>query len=91
MKLTKQGILNIKDAPKRIENATKIMESMGGKILAAYLTMGEYDKVIIAEAPNDEIVMTMLAAVGSWGNVRTTTLKAFTKDEFAKILENLPS
>ena len=90
MKLTKQGITNIKDAPKRIENASKILESMGGKVLAAYLTMGEYDKVVVVETPNDEIAMAMLAAVGSWGNVRTTTLKAFTKDEFAKILDNLP-
>jgi len=90
MKLTKQGITNIKDAPKRVENATQIFESMGGKIHAFYFTMGEYDKVVIAEAPNDETVMTMLAALGSYGNVRTTTLKAFTKDEFAKILSSLP-
>ena len=90
MKLTKQGISKIKEAPQRVENATKIFESMGGKILAFYFTMGEYDKVVIAEAPNAETVMTMLAALGSYGNVRTKTLRAFTKDEFAKLLENIP-
>ena len=90
MKLTKQGITNIKDAPKRVENATKILESMGGKILSFYFTMGEYDKVVIADCPNDEVAMTMVMALGSYGNVRTTTLKAFSKDEVGKLLENLP-
>ena len=45
MNLAKQGITNIKDAPSRVENATKIFESMGGRILASYFTMSEYDKV----------------------------------------------
>ena len=90
MKLTKQGITNIKDAPKRVEAATAILEKLGGKILSFYFTMGEYDKVVIAECPNDEVAMTMLMALGSYGNVRTTTLKAFSKDEVANLLKHLP-
>lgn len=90
MKLTKQGFTNIKDAPKRIEGATKLFEKMGGKILSFHFTMGEYDKVVVAECPNDEVMMTMLLALGSYGNVRTTTLKAFSKNEVANLLKNLP-
>ena len=90
MKLTKKGITNIKDAPERVDGATKILEKMGGKILSFYFTMGEYDKVAIVEFPNDEMAMTMLMTIGSYGNVRTTTLKAFSKDEVANLLQKLP-
>ncbi len=52
--------------------------------------MGEYDYVAIGEAPNDEVTMVFALALGSLGNVRTTTLKAFTTEEFAKIVKRLP-
>ena len=52
--------------------------------------MGEYDYVGIGEAPSDEVAMTFMLAQGSAGNVRTTTLKAFTKEEFAEIVKKLP-
>ena len=52
--------------------------------------MGEYDYVAIGEAPNDTVGMTFLFGLGLAGNVRTTTLKAFTKEEFVEIVKNLP-
>ncbi len=52
--------------------------------------MGEYDYVGIGELPNDETAVTLALAFGSQGNVRTTTLKAFTKEEFAEIVKKLP-
>lgn len=90
MKLTEQGIKNIKDAPQRLEQGTKALEAMGGKLLDFYSTMGEYDYVAIAEAPSDEVATTFLLALGSLGNVRTTTLKAFTREEFARIVKKIP-
>jgi uncharacterized protein with GYD domain len=89
-KLTDQGIKNIKDAPQRLEEAIKASEAMGGKMLGVYTVMGEYDYVSIGEFPNDETVLTLALALGAKGNVRTTTLKAFTKEEFAEIVKNLP-
>jgi uncharacterized protein with GYD domain len=55
-----------------------------------YSVLGEYDLVSIAEFPNDETVMSLALAFGALGNVRSTTLKAFTKEEFAEIVEKLP-
>src|SRR2546422_944537 len=55
MKFTEQGIRNVKDHPKRRENAAKGIESMGGKLLHTYLTMGRYDIVAIIEAPDDDV------------------------------------
>ncbi len=89
-KLTDQGIRNIKDAPQRIEEGIKASEAMGGKVIGFYSVMGEYDYVSIGELPNDETAVTLALAMGSQGNVRTTTLKAFTKEEFAEIVKKLP-
>ena len=89
-KLTDQGIKDIKNGPKRFEDAVKAFEAMGGKMTGFYAVMGEYDYVAIGEAPNDEVAMTFALAIGSLGSVRTTTLRAFPHEEFAKLVEKLP-
>ncbi len=89
-KLTDQGIRNIKEAPKRIEEGIKAIGAVGGKLIDFYSVMGEYDYVGIGELPNDETAVALALAMGSQGNVRTTTLKAFTKEEFAEIVKKLP-
>jgi len=88
-KLTDQGIKTIKDAPGRVEDAIKGAEALGGKVIGVYSVMGEYDYVTIGEFPSDESQMTFAMALGSKGTVRTTTLKAFTKEEFAEIVKKL--
>jgi uncharacterized protein with GYD domain len=90
MNFTDQGIKSVKDAPKRIEEAVKGLEAIGGKLKGFYVVMGEYDYVAIAEAPSDEAALGFLLALGAQGNVRTTTLKAFNKEEFAEIVKRLP-
>lgn len=89
-KLTEQGIKNIKDAPSRIEEGIKGVEAMGGKVLGFYTVMGEYDYVSISEFPNDEAAMVALLALCEQGYIRTTSLKAFTPDEFGEIVSKLP-
>jgi uncharacterized protein with GYD domain len=90
MNLTEQGVKSIKEAPARIEEAVKAMEAAGGKLLGFYLVMGQYDYVVIAEGPSDEVAMLQLLGLGAGGNVRTTTLKAFTREEFEEIVAKLP-
>jgi uncharacterized protein with GYD domain len=90
MSLTGQGIKEIKDAPKRIEEGIKGAEAMGGKVLDFYLTMGDYDYVTIGDFPNDETAAAFLLSLGSLGNVKTKTLKAFTTEEFAAIVKKMP-
>lgn len=90
MNLTEQGIKDIKSAPQRVEEAVKGLEAVGGKLLGFYLTMGEYDYVAISEGPSDEVAMTFLMGLGAGGNVRTTTLKAFTLEEFEALVKTLP-
>jgi uncharacterized protein with GYD domain len=90
MKMTDQGIRDVKNAPQRVALAAQAMEAMKGKLHAFYLVMGEYDYVAVAEAPDDETAMTFTLGLGAAGNVRTTTLKAFTREEFAELVKKLP-
>lgn len=87
---TEQGIRNIKDSPKRAETARKALQDMGGDMTGLYLTMGAYDLIAIIEAPSDEVVAKFVLTLGKTGNVRTTTVKAFTESEFGEIVAALP-
>ena len=89
-KLTDQGIRTIKEAPGRIEAAIKGAEKMGGKVIGVYAVMGEYDYVAIGEFPSDEVATTWHLALASGGSVRTTSLRAFTKEEFSAMVRKLP-
>ena len=89
--LTEQGIRNIKDSPARVDAAKKTFEGMGAKVKDFYLVMGwdQYDTMFIVEAPDDEVVAQAALKIGSLGNVRTDTHRAFSEDEFKKIISNL--
>jgi uncharacterized protein with GYD domain len=86
---TEQGISKIKESPDRFSYFKSSVEKAGGKLIGGYYTFGEYDVVIIIEAPNDEAVMSLVLKVGSAGNVRTKTLKAFAAEEGMKIITDL--
>ncbi len=86
---TDQGIRNTKEAPQRIEAAKALIESMGGRFVAYYLTLGQFDTVIIAEAPDDETVAKVVMKIAGAGNVRTTTMRAFDEAEATRIFQSL--
>lgn len=89
-RFTDQGIRNVKDSPKRLEQAIKVGEAMGMKVLGAYYTVGEYDLVVISETDDETVGIAHTLAVGALGNVRSTTMKAFTAAEFAAIIQKMP-
>ena len=90
IRYTQKGIENIKQSPSRLDAAKKAFESAGGKVHAWYLTMGQYDAVLITEAPDDETAAKVSLTLGALGNVRTETLKAFTEAEYRKIIAAIP-
>lgn len=89
MNLTEQGKKTIKDAPKRIDAMDKVIKKAGGRLVAMYSTLGEYDYIAISEVPSEEVGMQLLLTLGILGNVRTKTVRAFTKQEFTKIVKKL--
>jgi uncharacterized protein with GYD domain len=90
MKWTQQGIQNAKDAPARLDAGKQLVKSLGGEIKAFYLVMGQYDFVLVSEAPDDETVAKALITTGIQGNVTTQTMRAFTEDEYRRIIASLP-
>jgi uncharacterized protein with GYD domain len=86
---TDQGIRNVKESGKRIDAARQLIKGAGGEMKGFYLTMGAYDIVTITEAPNDEVVAKVLLTIGGLGNIRTTTLRAFTEAETRNIIASL--
>jgi uncharacterized protein with GYD domain len=86
---TDQGIRNLKGSPDRQRQVMQRAEQAGGKV-TIYVTMGEYDSVAIIEAPDDQTAMRHLLALGAEGNVRTTTMKAISQEEFAQVVGSLP-
>jgi uncharacterized protein with GYD domain len=87
---TQKGIENIKDSPKRLDRAKEAVKAAGGKMQAFYLTMGQYDGVTISEAPSDEVFAKTMLALASVGSIKTQTLRAFTEEEYRKLVGSLP-
>jgi len=84
-----QGIRNIQDTVKRGDAAIAEANKMGMKIVEEYWTMGAYDAVVVVEAPDDETVSAFMLKVGSLGNVRGQTLRAFSRNEMEGILAKI--
>jgi len=87
---TDQGIRNIKDAPKRAQAARDLGKKVGVDIKQLYLTSGESDLVAIVETANGDNVAKFAMALGSLGNVRTRTARAWSDTEFHKLVSELP-
>lgn len=85
---TDQGIKNAKNSPDRVKQFEEMFAKEGGR-LEVYYTMGTYDAVGFVEGPDDETVARWLLGLGAAGNVRTTTFKAFSRDEFQAITRSL--
>jgi uncharacterized protein with GYD domain len=86
---TDRGMQAIKDGPKRMDDAKRMLADMGGQMKSLYLTMGEYDLVGVYEAPDDAIAVRFTLMLGQLGNVRTTTLRAFPEEAYRYIVDSL--
>ena len=83
---TEQGIRNVKDSVKRAEAFRELAKGAGVTVKDLYWTLGQYDIVAIADAPDEMTVTALGLTLGKAGNVRTQTLRAFSGTDVAKIL-----
>jgi uncharacterized protein with GYD domain len=86
---TDQGIRNVRDTVKRGDAAIAEAEKMGMKIVEEFWTMGAYDAVVLFEAPDDETMSAFMLKIGSLGNVKSHTLRAFRRSEMEEILAKI--
>lgn len=87
---TDQGIRAIKQSPARLQSAIKNGEAAGLKVLAAYYTEGPYDLVVVSEAANEKAAVAFALTTASMGNVRSTTMRAYSPEEFSEIVALMP-
>ena len=87
---TDQGIRAVKDLPKRSEAARELAKKVGVEIKHLYLTSGDSDLVIFVDASSGDNVAKFALAVSSLGNVRTRTVRAWSADEYRKLISELP-
>ena len=87
---TDQGIRSVKDAPKRIQAAREAAKKLGIDVKQVFLTSGESDLLLIAEAANGDNVAKFAMISGALGNVRTRTVRGWTEAEMTKLISELP-
>ncbi len=86
---TDQGIRNVKDSPKRLDAAKALAKKLAGQLETFYMTTGSYDMVVVLELPDDDAAAKFALTLGTLGNVRTTTLKAFSEQAYRAIIGSL--
>jgi uncharacterized protein with GYD domain len=85
--LTEQGIREVKMAPERLQAFDKAAKDVGGKLIGFYLVMGQYDYIVITEAPDDQTAARLILGTIAEGSVRTQTMRAFPREEFEQIAQ----
>jgi len=80
--LTDEGRKTVKTNPQRIKEVNKEVEAMGVKILAQYVTLGQFDFINVLDAPNNETIAKVATELGSRGTLQTNTLAALTLDDY---------
>jgi|SRR6266487_5216502 uncharacterized protein with GYD domain len=83
---TEQGIKNFRDTTRRAQDFTKAVENAGGHVREILWTVGECDIVTVVDFPDDEALTAALLQLGSQGNVRTKTMRAFTAEQMENII-----
>ncbi len=88
MNWTDQGVQRFKDSIDRADGARTALAAKGITLKDIYWTIGAYDLVCVAEAPDDASLSAALLALGAQGNLRTTTMRGFTADEFRSVIQS---
>ena len=84
-KFTDQGIRTVREGPQRRQAARERIERLGGRMVSAYNTQGQYDLVLTIEFPDELSATAYLLQTGEQGNLRTETLRAFTPEEMDQV------
>jgi len=86
---TDQGIAGFKGTTDRVDHEAEIRKRAGVELKEIWWTQGQYDLVAIIEAPDDESIAAAMLGVSAHGNSRTTTMRAFDRNEYERILAKL--
>jgi uncharacterized protein with GYD domain len=86
---TERGIQAVRESPRRLDEAKALLADMGGHFHAVYMTMGDYDLILVYEASDDAVAARFTLSLGLLGHVRTKTVKAFGEAAYREIIASL--
>ncbi len=86
---TDQGARAVRDSPRRLDEARRQLEEMGGRFVAFWMTLGGHDLVLVYETPDDAVAARFMLVLNGLGAVRTRTLKAFPEAAYRQIVASL--
>jgi uncharacterized protein with GYD domain len=87
---TAQGAQAVEQSVDRLEQGSRLAESFGCKLEHVWWTQGSHDMVSVISAPDEQAMVAYTLAVVRLGNLRTTTLRAWSTDEMREIVGRLP-
>lgn len=90
IKFTPQGVSTIKNGPERIANAKSMAGSMGVRVVGVWWTLGEYDGLLITDAPDDQTATAFILTLAGQGNITTQTMRAFSEAEIQQVVSKIP-
>ena len=86
---TPEGIRAVGNAGERFDAVKKLLADMDCHFHSIHMTMGEYDLILIYDAPDDAVAARLTLQIAKKGFVRTKTLKAFPEQAFREIVKSL--
>ncbi|GER87030.1 hypothetical protein KDW_11920 [Dictyobacter vulcani] len=87
--LSEQGVKEAKNAPERLQNFEAALTEAGGKLLGFYLVMGQYDYIVVTQAPDDQTAAHIILKTLAHGSLHIQTMRAFPREEFEAIAQGL--
>lgn len=87
--LTEQGVQEAKNAPERLAAFEAAVREAGGRLIDFYLVLGQYDYIVVTEAPDDQTAARLILGTIAQGSMRTQTMRAFPRGEFEQIARGL--
>jgi uncharacterized protein with GYD domain len=89
LKWTQQGLQNVKQSASRLEAARQGFEAAGVRMKDFYMVTGRHDMIAVLEAPDDVALAKAILGTASQGSVTTETCRAYTEEEYRRIIGGL--
>ncbi len=88
-KWTQEGITNVKNSPNRLDELKVAWKEFGAEFVSFYGVVGQYNMLIIFEAPNNEIAWRVALHQSEGGALRSEVLVLQTEGEYRKVIAGL--
>lgn len=90
IRFTREGVMSLRnEGITRSDKIRETVQSLGGKLVAAYYCLGPYDVVAVHEFPDNKTAMKASLLNGSLGALEVTTMAAVSREDWRAMLKEL--